>query len=485
MPEGLVRWFDPVHGDAEVVRDGHAYHAPDGAVEAAARHPGARVHFDLALVDGVEQAVDVRLRQSARASRHRHRFGTLSSATHFDTKGRAPFAAAHPDLHLAGSHPLQLARNWATSVANGDATGAFSLYAPDAIVHAGDLSISGRALRPWLEALPAFGCRRHARIDGRDDRAAVVWESTVPGEPELRVTCRMAHGEIAEQWELETVEPVGPAGPARPAAAGGEDVTGGQAVSPVALFTVGDVGERAKEEARRVVERVMGMLTEPVLFARVKLAYEPDPARTARARADALLDLNGEPLRVHATARTMAEALDVLEGRLRDRLEHRAERRLELHRSDGVATSGEWRHSDLPAPRAASFDRPVEERQLVRHKTFAIGEITCDEAIFDMVQMDYDFYLFVDLASGLDAMMERAEGGYRMTRLRSSDAGLGLTAEPVELSDTEVPVLGLQEAIERLGASGERRLFFADERTGRGCILYLRYDGHYGLITPD
>jgi hypothetical protein len=27
-------------------------------------------------------------------------------------------------------------------------------------------------------------------------------------------------------------------------------------------------------------------------------------------------------------------------------------------------------------------------------------------------------------------------------------------------------------------------VFFADETTGRGNVLYHRYDGHYGLITP-
>jgi hypothetical protein len=197
-----------------------------------------------------------------------------------------------------------------------------------------------------------------------------------------------------------------------------------------------------------------------------------------------MLDLNGEPLRAHASAHTMTEALDALSQRLRERLEHRASRRKDLERSDGVVAPGEWRHGDLSPERPPFFDRPVEDRQLVRHKTLAAGELSVDEAVFDMLALDYDFYLFVDLTSGSDSVIERADGTtYRMTRLQPSADGMGPTAEPVELTDVEVPVLSLREAIERLGASGERRLFFADAGSGRGAVLYLRHDGHYGLVT--
>ena len=43
----------------------------------------------------------------------------------------------------------------------------------------------------------------------------------------------------------------------------------------------------------------------------------------------------------------------------------------------------------------------------------------------------------------------------------------------------------MAEAIERLNADGERFVFFANQATGRGNVLYHRYDGHYGLITPN
>jgi hypothetical protein len=39
------------------------------------------------------------------------------------------------------------------------------------------------------------------------------------------------------------------------------------------------------------------------------------------------------------------------------------------------------------------------------------------------------------------------------------------------------------DAIARLNLSGEGFLFYLDPDSGRGRVLYLRYDGHYGLIT--
>ncbi len=83
-------------------------------------------------------------------------------------------------------------------------------------------------------------------------------------------------------------------------------------------------------------------------------------------------------------------------------------------------------------------------------------------------------------------MIERLEdGSYRLTRVNPSDADLGLIAARVEVATTPAPVLTLDEAIEHLDTGGERHVFFANATTGRGNVLYRRYDGHYGLITSD
>lgn len=43
----------------------------------------------------------------------------------------------------------------------------------------------------------------------------------------------------------------------------------------------------------------------------------------------------------------------------------------------------------------------------------------------------------------------------------------------------------VDEAIERLDAGADPFVFFADPVTGRGNVVYRRYDGHCGLITPS
>ena len=46
------------------------------------------------------------------------------------------------------------------------------------------------------------------------------------------------------------------------------------------------------------------------------------------------------------------------------------------------------------------------------------------------------------------------------------------------------PLIGVAEAAQRLASSGGRYLVFVGCATGRGNVIYRRYDGHYGRITP-
>jgi hypothetical protein len=41
----------------------------------------------------------------------------------------------------------------------------------------------------------------------------------------------------------------------------------------------------------------------------------------------------------------------------------------------------------------------------------------------------------------------------------------------------------LEDAVELLDLSDDRFVFSRDAASGRGQVLYRRYDGHYGLIT--
>ena len=252
----------------------------------------------------------------------------------------------------------------------------------------------------------------------------------------------------------------------------------------VAVLTRGRVSDGDIDYAVDRLSAVLRRVHEPILFARLKLGLAGDPARPRPALAQTTVDVNGDLLRAHVAGHTMSEAVDLLQRRLADKLEQRSQHRDALRARAAGHEPGEWRHGDLPDERPAYFDRPTEDRQLIRHKTFAIDELTVDEAAFDMDQLDYGFYLFRDLASGEDALIERTDGGgYRLTRLHPTAVAAGATSIALTVADTEPPSFTVTEAIQRLDADAEPFVFFASAATGRGNVVYRRYDGHYGLIT--
>jgi Sigma 54 modulation/S30EA ribosomal protein C terminus len=71
-------------------------------------------------------------------------------------------------------------------------------------------------------------------------------------------------------------------------------------------------------------------------------------------------------------------------------------------------------------------------------------------------------------------------------RNRPVDRGLaGLASERrASLPDLAVAWLQRGAAAIRLEAAGQPFLFFVNAETGRGNLIYHRYDGHYGLIAP-
>ena len=476
MPDGVVQWFDPATGEGVIVRGGRVFSAATADVESVARHAGAHVHFDIRRDHGAERAVDVTLRPGTRTSHHQRRFGTLVGARRPDTKGSAPFAHPHPERGLSlASHPLEVARSWVDCLQTRDLDGALSLYAPDAVLHEGSVDRVGRShLGAYLEASPLFGVERDPEIRGDDGMVLLRWGHLGTGA-DVELRCRVEHGLIAEQW----------AAPAVPQARTVQVQTAGGLV-PLSITTHGPVGDDEVTYALERVGAVVDQIDDPVLFARVKLTRAGDPAREKPALAQVALDVNGELVRAHVAAHRMDEAADLLQRRLHDKLEQRAQHRDALRTRSGIPEPGEWRHGDIPSARPGYFDRPPEERQLVRHKTFALDELTPDEAAFDMAQLDYDFHLFRDLASGEDSVLEHhPDGTYRLTRLRGTAVEPGPVSIPLTVAHTSPPEFTVQAAVERMNADGEDFLFFANAASRRGNVIYRRYDGHYGLITPE
>lgn len=246
----------------------------------------------------------------------------------------------------------------------------------------------------------------------------------------------------------------------------------------------GPVTAAERAYAQEKVGHLAGVAWGPVLYARVDLTAHTDPGREHPAFAKAELDVNGRLVRAHVAARSMYEAIDLLEARLRTRLEKHAHHEEAKHLRFRGSGEHEWHHGDWSPPRPPYFPRPVEERELVRHKTFAVGALTPDEAVFELELLDHDFYLFRNAETGEVNVIARAESGYELLE-PSATSTLAECVEPIRRSEQRPAAMTVEDARALLDLGGEPFVFFLDPDDDHGCVLYRRYDGHYGLIVAS
>ena len=253
----------------------------------------------------------------------------------------------------------------------------------------------------------------------------------------------------------------------------------------VVVHASGPTTPRDLDYARRKIASVLPLAPGAVLFAKADLVVHADPAREQPAFAKAELDLDGLFVRAHATGSTVTEAVDGLESRLRERLE----RALDREESKHLRHRGDhgWRHGDEPTPRRPFYPRPVEERTVVRRKTFAIEALTTEQASIEMEQLDHDFYLFTNAVTGDDNVIFRTgEGAYELIE-PSREWSLGAQHDAgwaIRVSEVRPSVMTVDGAIDLLDLGDEPFVFYLDAPTGRGNVVYRRYDGHYGVIVP-
>lgn len=103
-------------------------------------------------------------------------------------------------------------------------------------------------------------------------------------------------------------------------------------------------GPVASRDRRYAADKVLHLIRRtgaPVLFARVRLSWDVNPALARPAAAGAEVDLDGEVRRAHASARTVPEAVDLMIDRLADQL---------VHRSRHQRAADRRRHGRSPGP---------------------------------------------------------------------------------------------------------------------------------------
>ncbi|WP_084510246.1 ribosome hibernation promotion factor [Nocardia lijiangensis] len=245
------------------------------------------------------------------------------------------------------------------------------------------------------------------------------------------------------------------------------------------------VSAAAADYAREKLNAALDHASEPLLGVRVRLTGHADPAVARPIIAQANVNMNGRPVRVQVAAATAREAIDLLTARLKTRLERLGRHWEAVRGGRSRVRPHEWRHGDAVDYLLPRTHDAAEQRQIVRRKSYALVGETCDEAVFDMEVMDYDFHLFTESGTDADSVLYRVgDRGYRLAQLDPHPESVTHSAVPFTVSPTPAPALQVQDAIARLELTGLPFVFFRDRASNRGSVLYHRYDGDYGLITP-
>jgi len=253
----------------------------------------------------------------------------------------------------------------------------------------------------------------------------------------------------------------------------------------VDLTARGDVSEDARELAIEKVGSLDRYVNAQLLRAHVVLHREANPRveRPARAEGEVLLD--GTMVRAHVASYDMRTAIDLLAQRLERQLRSFVERRVTERDRGPSSGPGEWRHGDAAEARPAYFPRPPEEREVVRQKTIAVGEMDAVRAAEEMEMLDHDFYLYREVDPAVDAVIYRRDDG-RIGVIGPAGTGWsGPDGDGFVREDSRGPEpRSLDEVIAEMNELNHRFLYFVDAASDRGRVIYLRYDGHYGLIEP-
>lgn len=245
----------------------------------------------------------------------------------------------------------------------------------------------------------------------------------------------------------------------------------------------GEVSDRAREQAREKLGELEQFAKGPILGARAVLIQEPNPRIPMSARAEAEVDLQGRVIRARAAAPSMDAAVDDVAERLQRHLRRYLERLITRQREPAQPTPGEWSHRSWSPPRPPTFVRPVEEREIIRRKSFAFGAMSVGDAADALTDLDHDFFLFHDVETNADALVYWRDDGLLALiepRWAASVDDHGPVREPSRFSSP----IDLETAVAEMNVVNHRFLFFENADTGRGNVIYRRYDGHYGLIEP-
>ena len=460
MPDGHLQRIDEQRGEAIVVRNGRRFVASIQNVNSAARVPGARVHFDIAHNGGIDAATNVQLASGTRTNKRQRRFGDLTGAKLPGAKVKST-SSSRLGVDVT-TQPRRVVSEWLNAMTDSRFDDATSLYAPNSVVHGPSSTTVGRkAIRSMMEdeVWGVLHHRKSERISGADQLVRLE----VEGENHPTIEWFEVHrGAIVEHWH--DIDPD----------RGSHD--DGPAVS---IIRSGDISDRDEERLRADLLRVAERMHRPVEEIRVKVDTPTSPAHPYSVSA--AIHSGDLHVRSHVTAPTFAEAIDAVSLRLRRQVERHADRsrrRPDQHRPDGDS----WRHGDRPLPQDLASSGPgASEREIVRHKSWGPRLSTIDEAIWDMEQGDYDFFLFTEEDSRSVGVVWHDSEGLKAQLINGGESNAPSTYATMDPRPAQT--MSIEDATSVLNELNAP-FVFAMTQEGDPYVLYRRLDGHFGLIEP-
>jgi len=256
--------------------------------------------------------------------------------------------------------------------------------------------------------------------------------------------------------------------------------------SPVQVWMRGvfppDTGDYARRMITAVLRRAAGVdqARASRWGVQVRLSTYRDPAVPFPVVAQVNLEFGDRPIRVQVSGATAREAIDLLQVRLRHQLDQH------LAQAGSGSPPARAERQMPPNPRRVFFPRPPQTQQIVRRKPVRLALLGVDEAVREMERQDYYFHLFTEIGTRQDSVVYRTGPiGYRFTQVRPAPEQLAPYTVQLSCYDRPAPRLRIAEATEWLRMSEVPFLFFLDADRERGSVLYRRYDGHYGLLSPS
>ncbi|MEO8694335.1 MAG: HPF/RaiA family ribosome-associated protein [Acidimicrobiales bacterium] len=249
----------------------------------------------------------------------------------------------------------------------------------------------------------------------------------------------------------------------------------------VHMSTRGSISDAQRDLARDKVARLVHLCREPVLLAQVRMVLQSDPARDRPAEVEAVLDIDGKIARAHVAAATINEAVDLVVDRLRRRIERLEDRRHRLPERRAATNDARSRHAEVPAQRPEYEARSIEEREVVRRKSFALEPLSLDEAAFDLDALAHDFYLFQEQTTMRDCVLSYGEDALELAHPDDVTPDVSALSVPLRLRPIAAIHMSELDARERLDVGHEPFVFFLSA-DNRGNVMYLRRDGNYGVI---